>query len=351
MSSNFNQELAELDRQIKAMQTAGNRAGEAAAHSQKALLLALSMDLPGAAAEIAKAGALAEEEGHPETLARAHLARGKALLNQPGQRKEARSALRSAAALYHTLEDFAGEAEAIKELAHLDLMAGNRQDAIKNIDHAIGVLKTAETSEPEQTIELYQLRSSCHLLLGDLDTALADLDPALDLARQRENESLALHIRLQQHTLQSLKAGGAVPEQLAALLLQAQKAGNMQVATDIHLQQAAQAFWNGELEQALEHTQAARQTAREDQDITKFARYLSASLIMAEIQEQLDDRPGALATLLTCKVYLETNLGPEVGRYMNMLLDTLEQRWGKEELAEAVRIYQQRVQEQGPYQV
>jgi hypothetical protein len=33
-----------------------------------------------------------------------------------------------------------------------------------------------------------------------------------------------------------------------------------------------------------------------------------------------------------------------------MLLDTLEQRWGRAGLAEAVRIYQQRAQEQGPYQ-
>jgi tetratricopeptide (TPR) repeat protein len=350
MSSKLKEQLAELDCQIEAMRAAGNRGGEAAAHAQKALILALSMDLQAAAEEIAKAGVLAEEEGHAETLARAHLAQGKALLNQPGQRKAARDALHKAAALYHTLEDPSGEAEALKELANLDIAASDFRGAMEPINKAIGVLEDGETSEPERTIELYQMRSSCHLLLGDLDAALNDLDTALDLVQGSENSALALQIRLQQHTLQSLQTGSAIPEQLAALLHEAQQAGNLPVAADIQLQQAAQSFWAGQYRQALAQAQAARQAARESSDLTKFVRYLSASLLMAEAQEQLEDRPGVLATLLTCKVYLETHLGPEVGRHMNMLLDTLEQRWGPEGLAEAVRIYQQRAQEQGPYQ-
>ncbi len=351
MSSKLKEQLAELDRQIEAMRAAGNRAGEAAAHAQKALLYALSMDLQAAAQEIAKAGVLAEEEGEVEALARAHLGRGKALLNRPGQRKEARDALSKAAALYHTLEDPSGEAEALKELANLDIAAGDFQGAMEHINKAIAVLEEGGADEPERTIELYQMRSSCHLLLGDLDAALADLDTALDLAQQSEDSALALQIRVQQYTLQSLLAGGTSSEQLAALLQEAQQAGNLQATADIRLQQAAKSFWAGQYRQALEQAQAARQAAREADDLTKFMRYLSASLLMAEAQERLEDRPGVLATLLTCKVYLETHLGPEVGRAMSMVLDALEQRWGREGLAEAVRIYQQRAQEQGPYQV
>jgi tetratricopeptide (TPR) repeat protein len=350
MSSKLKEQLDELDRQIEAMQAAGNRAGEAAARAQKALLYALSMDLQAAAKEIAKAGVLAEEEGQVDTLARVHLARGKALLNQPGQHKAARDALHEAASLYHTLEDPSREAEVLKELANLDIAAGDSQGAMEHINRAIGVLEDGEASEPEQTTELYQMRSSCHLLLGDLDSALTDLDAALDLAQQSEDSALALQIRVQQYTLQSLRSEGTTSERLAALLQEAQRAGNLQVVGDIQLQQAAQSLLAGQYHQALEQAQTARQAARESDDLTRFVRYLSASLLMAEAQEQLEDRPGVLATLLTCKVYLETHLGPEVGRYMNMLLDTLEQRWGREGLAEAVRIYQQRAQEQGPYQ-
>jgi len=351
MSSKFEDQLVELDRRIEAAQTAGDREAEAAARSQKALVLALSMDLQAAAEEVARVGALAEEEGQVETVARAHLAQGKALLNQPGRRDAARDALQKAAALYHTLEDAGGEAEALEELANLALATGDLKSAVAQVDRALDVLQGGETSDLARAIGLYQMRSSCHVLLGDLDAAAHDLGVAIDMAERTGDEDLALQVRLQQHTLHSLAAGGPLPGKLAALLQEAQRVGNLQATADIRLQQAARSLWAGEYHQALEQAEAARVAARDATDLARHVRYLSASLMMVEAQEQLGDRPGVLAALLTCKVYLETHLGQEVGRHVDALLDALEQRWGREGLAEAVRAYQQRVRDQGPYQV
>jgi hypothetical protein len=350
MDEKTKQQLTELDRLIEEMKAARNRAGQAMAHSQKALLYTLSMDLAAAAEEITKAGALAQEEGRFEEIALAHYAQGKALTAQPDQRQAARDSLHKAAALYHTLEDNTREAKALKELAALDAADGHWPQAIECLTQAIALLDNG--SEPELAVDLHRFRTRCYLFQRKLEPALADLDAALELAQQSENDAFALEIRGEQILLQEWQSGGAAPAEWAALLQEAQQSGNLQAIADAQLQCAVQSFGAGEYRQALEQAQAARQAARDaDDDIERPLRYLMASLLMADAHENLDDRPEALAALLTCKVYLETHLGPEVGRAMNMLLDTLEGRWGREGLAEAVRIYQQRVQEQGPYQV
>ena len=349
MDGRTKQQLAELDREIAEAKATGNRARQAMAHSQKALLYTLSMDLAAAAGEMAKAGALAEQEGRFEELALAHYAQGKALVNQPGQRRAARDHLDKAAALYHTLEDTVREAQALKELAALDAADNDWPRSIEHLTQAIASLDNR--SEPELAVELYRFRTRCYLFQRKLEPALADLDAALELAQQSENDALALEIRVEQILLQEWQSGGAAPAGWAALLREAQQSENLQVIADVQLQRAAQSFGAGEYRQALEQAQAARLAARDADDIERHLRYLMASLLMADAHENLDDRPGALAALLTCKVYLETRLSPELGRAMNTLLDALEVRWGREGLAEAVRIYQQRVQEQGPYQV
>jgi hypothetical protein len=347
--SELREKLAELDRQIEEMKVAGNRAGQAVAHTQKTLLYTLSMDLQAAAQEIAKAGALAEQDGRFEELALAHYGQGKALLNQPGRHKAARDHLDKAAALLHILEDPVREAQALKELAALDAAGGDWPRAVERLTQALALLE--DESDSALTIELHRLRARCHLFQRDPDAALIDLDAALDLAQQSENTALALEIRAEQVTIRGLAFENVMPDVLAALLREAQQGGKFQVIADIQLQGAARSLQAGEYRQALEQAQAARQAARDADDIARPLRYLMASLLMADAQEKLGDRAEALAALLTCKVYLETHLGPQAGAQMNALLDTLEQRWGRDGLAKAIRLYKQRVQERGPYQV
>jgi len=349
MSDDLKRQLAEFDRQIEEMKAAGNRAAQAALHGQKALLYALAMDMQSAARELAQAGVLAEKDGQFENLAQAHLAKGKALLNQPGQRKAAREALQKAEALYHTLEDRDQEAEALKELAALNAANGDFESAAERLSQAIALLN--DSDEPEAIIELYRLRARAHMLRRDLDAALADLDTALDTAQRLGDSTLALEIRVEQMTVRSLQAEGMTTGETAALLQEARQSGDLRAVADVQLQQATESFQAGEYRRALEQVQAARQAARDGKDIERHLRYLMASLLMADVHERLDDRPESLSALLTCKVYLEAHLGPEMGRAMDMLLDALEQRWGREGLAEAVRLYKQRVRERGPYQV
>jgi len=349
MSSELKKQLAELDRQIEEMKAAGNRAAQAALHGQKALLYALARDMRSAALEIAQAGVLAEEDGQYEQLAQAHLAKGKALLNQPGQRKVARGSLQKAEALYHTLENRPRQIETLKELAALDGASGDFESAAGRLSQAIALLSDGD--EPELSIELYRLRARAHMLRRDLETALADLDTALDAAQKLGDDGLALEIRVEQMTVRSLQSEKMSPDEMATLLQEAQQSGNMGAVADVQLQRATESFQAGEYRQALEQVRAARRAARDGTDLERHLRYLMASLLMSDVWERLGDRAESLAALLTCKVYLETHLGPEMGRAMDTLLDGLEQRWGRDGLAEAVRLYKQRVRERGPYQV
>jgi tetratricopeptide (TPR) repeat protein len=311
---------------------------------------------------LAKAGALAEGAGRFEEMALAKLAHGKALTARPADRAKAVETLDEASALFHVLENRKQEAEALKELAGLDVIAGDLTQAEARFSRAIELLENVDENEDEKEdekeqasadliIDLLRLRSRCHVLKKDPAAALADLDAALALASAQRRESLALHIRVERRTVQKYIAEGATPEELADLLRDAYQAGNIQVIGDVQLQQAAEALGDSNYRQALKLSQDARQAARDAEDLNRFVRYLLASLVMAEAQEGLDDRPAVLAALLTCKVYLETHLGPEVGRHVDLLLDTLEERWGRGALAEAVQAYRRRVKEYGPYQV
>lgn len=355
MGKGRKQKLDELDQLVERMRAAGNVAGEAVARGQKALVYATSGDLSAAAGELAKVSALAEEEGRVDELALAQMARGKALTARPADRAQAVEALDQASALFHVLQNRKQEAEALKELAVLDVIAGDLSQAEARFSRAIELLENVDEQDRDEQagadliIDLLRLRSRCFVLQKDPDAALADLNAALALAGQRE--SLALHIRVERRTVQKYIAEGATPEQLADLLRDAYRQGDIQVIGDVRLQQAAEALGDGDYRQALALAQEARQAARDAGDLNRFVRYLLASLVMAETQEGLGDRPAVLAALLTCKVYLETHLGPAVGRHVDLLLDTLEERWGRAALAEAVREYRRRVEEHGPYQV
>ena len=188
------------------------------------------------------------------------------------------------------------------------------------------------------------------MLRRDLDAALADLDAALDVASKLGDATLALEIRVEQMTVRSLQSKMS-PAEMATLLQEAQQSGNLGAVADVQLQRATESFQAGEYRQALEQVRAARRAARDGTDLERHLRYLMASLLMSDVWERLGDRAESLAALLTCKVYLETHLGPEMGRAMDTLLDGLEKRWGRDGLAEAVQLYEQRVRERGPYQV
>lgn len=348
MKKQTQQKLNELDQQIEELLAAGNRAGAAAAHSQKALLYATSFDLRAAAEEMSKAGALAEDEGRFEELALAHLAQGKALVNQPGQAQKARDLLQKAAALFHTVEDAPREAEALKELAGLAASARDFEDANAQLDKAVAVLDPAQHAG--QIIDLLLLRSNYQLCQTNFIEARQALDRAADLAEQAGQANLKLTISAQQHLLESFLADSAsTQENLAALERLQQEAlrlGNFKVAGDVELQQANAALLAGDFVAAKQHAHTVRRLATESDDLGRFVRYLAATLVLANAHDALGERKEVLYALLTAKVYLEKNLSKLVGQQINLILDAYKQRWGEQVMNQTIREYQAWMQSQ-----
>ena len=336
--------LAALERQIEEMQAAENDVGEAGARSQRALLYALAGDLKKAAAEVAKVGTLAAGAEQVDVLAKAHLAKGKALAAQPGKRQQAADALKKAAALYEAREEYPAAADALKELAGILAATGETAEAIRQLGRALEMVDGSGT--PEQAIDLYRARAVCCLLAEDVGAATADFEEALALAAG-DYPQLAVEIRLQRQLL----AEGTDAQALAALQQQAQQVGHLPVVGDVRLQRAAQALADGRFPAARQLAQKARHAARDGDDLTAPLRYLHASLLLAEAHEMEGDRPAVLAALLTCRTFLSHRLGDDVGAQIDHILDALAQRWGRQATADAIAAYRRQAQEEGPFSV
>lgn len=342
MNKKTRQKLADLDRQIKQMKSAGNRAGEALGHTQKAMLYVASMEMGAAAKEMAKAGVLAQEEGRVDEMALVHLAQGKTMALEPGQRAKARELLENAVSLYHTMEDYEHEVEALKELAALEAAEQNFEPAVQRISKVID--KLDEEQQAPQVIELLTLRANYQVCLKNIDQALEDLDTAIELAGRTDHVEMGLTVRAQRQILQSVLEGGST-EALDAIRREAARAGQFDIAGDLQLQQANEALLAGRYEQAAHLAETVRRAAQQAKDLGRFVRYLAASVALAGAQESLNNRREVLYALLSCKAYLETHLGQAVGQEINQILDAYKERWGKQAMAGAIRDYQAWMQE------
>lgn len=338
MNQETTKKLAALDIQIKEMKAAGNQAGVAAAHSQKALLYAMSMDLKAAAAEVAKASIIAQEEGRVEELALAHYAQAKALINIPNKQDEAKSLFEKAIALYHVMDNKLQQAKILQALSTINLTQENVTEAIKQLDEAIDLLDP--TDNLEFIVDLLKARANTYIFEGNIKKGLKDLDTALNLAEQYQNQELILAIRLQQQTIKALTPQGASNEDLSTLLKDARQAGNFQIAGDVQLQQANIALQGGDYNNAYNQAEQVRLDIMKSTDLMRHGRFLSASIIMATAMEKLENHRLVLYALLSCKSYLETNIGKAVGQQVNQILNSLQERWGNETMKKAIDDYQ-----------
>jgi len=344
MNKKTKTQLNELDQQIKTLLEEGNRGGAAALHAQKALLYASASELQSAAKEISKMGILAEEEGRFEELALANLAHGKTLAAKSGGGTEARDVLQKAAAIYHTLEDVEREAESFKALAEVEAAAQNFDGAVNQISRGIKALDPDKHGG--QLIDLLMMRSSLHLCRTDFEAARQDLKQAGDIAGRSNNAEMDVAIQAQLQLINSFVDQKADPEMLERLRQQATRLGNFKVVGDVELQQANLALIAGRLEEAKTYAAAVRKSALKADDLGRFVRHLSASVTLASVHNALDEKKEVLYTLLTCKLFLEKNLGKAMGRQVNLLLDAYKERWGAETMAQAVKEYQAWMKEQ-----
>jgi tetratricopeptide (TPR) repeat protein len=235
-------------------------------------------------------------------------------------------------------------------LSDLNLVS---DDLLETMEQAMAdIARRTPEDSPEKTVHMARLRASSHLLRGQLDQALTELDQALAAAQQMKDESTLKAIESERQRVQELQQmlGNSVDsidlkkpfESLLALVYPTEQ---QQIAGDSHLHQAHQLFEAGNLAEALKQAETAQQMALTSIEPARYNRYLLASLLIAEIKEQLDDKPGVLFALLTCKGTLEQALGPESSHLVTLFLDSLHQRWGPKTLQEALQGYRQQVQE------
>ena len=180
----FKRKLAQFEQEIEARRAAGDRDGEVAARSKKALIHMFSFNIQAFFGEITKIMTLTtgQESDYAELAQTLHM-QGKQLARHPGQRQAAKELFFKAASVFHTLEDRLGEAESLRAWTHLDIAEGDFQSALKHLDKAIALFDD-DSDELELMVELYRLRANCHARQGNAEPAWADMDKALVLAHR-----------------------------------------------------------------------------------------------------------------------------------------------------------------------
>ncbi|GEM_PF-4016305 len=185
-------------------------------------------------------------------------------------------------------------------------------------------------------------RASLHHLNGLPHKALTRLDEAVATARESGDPVALLRIRLLRRAYTAQTRREASVEPLHELLEEAQGLGLQGPAALAFITRASELARAGKHAQAAAQAEQGRQAALQGDDVVL---YLFSCLLLAECREALDDRPGVLAILLTCKGTLEDRLGKAAGRPVVMILDSLEGRWGNAALQDALRTYRKEARE------
>ena len=347
--------LAELARRIDQHQAAGDRLAEADARARKAEVLVSGDDWRAGAGELGRAAQLAHAAGDLVQQSRYLHTQALLLSRLPGNRAQAEELWRQAIAAARVGGDLAVELAPMQRLAELALREQDWEGALAHTSAAIDRLSAARMEDMDlqrrrvgllrERGRLYQTRGLSQGNRIFLQRAQDDLAQAVDLARALGDAELVLGARVELRVLASAMPGtgaGAPPEPLAALRAEADALGAQGVLGSVALEQAAAALRADRPRDALAHAETARQAALDGPDPV---RYLLACMLVAEARDALGDRPGVIAILLTCKKSLERILGKDAGQPVTLVLGSLEQRWGRDGVEEALQAYRARVQQ------
>lgn len=352
--------VAALDRRFGPQPGRAERLIEADALARQAESLVRTGDWEGAARELGRAAELLHEACDFREESR-HLNTQALLLSRlPGQGDRARDVWRRASGAAFLDGDLGLQLESHRRMAEFARSEQDWTQMLASTSTAIRKLSDAGVSDPEygrQLVEFLRERGRAYQVLGFgehneifLRRARDDLAQAVDVARDLGAAELALRVRLELRTLESVMPGAGAgqegtPEPFAALRAEAESLGAQGLLGSVAMEQAAAALRGGQLEAAIEHAEAARQVALEGPDPV---RYLLACMLVAEAREALGDRPGVIAVLLTCKKSLERFLGKDAGQPVTLVLDSLERRWGRAGVEEALRVYRAQMKDVSP---
>lgn len=341
MDPRLQSSLEALDARLVQNRARRDLKGEAQVHAERAEVLTVAGDYAEAAAAMGRAAAAADDAGDFST--RAQYLYGEALLlgRLPKQEEQAERLLRRAAALARVTKQPVLEVKSLARVAEVAVSRGDWEEGLAAIDAATAVAADHE-EEPLLLVEMLRKRSAWLQGKGRTDRALDDLGHALVIAERLGDDKLALQLRFERRVLQDFTIAERPTESFAALLAEAEAKGLGGMASDIRLQRASAAARAGDYATALVDAEAARQAALTAPDPFK---YVLACLLIAEALERSGDFAGVIGILLTCKKTLDAHLGPEAGRAVVAVLDSLERRWGREARDEALRLYREQIRQ------
>ena len=299
------------------------------------------------AAAAAAYAALAEHASAAEDVAAqalAHYGRAGVLFKLPERRDETRDAFEQAAHLATTVGHRSVAAKAHHALAALAL---ERQDVAGATAHQTQALEHLDDAqETELAIQIYRSRATLYWAALSFNRARVDLARARSLTQLLEpKKGAALRREIQAEealVAEFLREGRTPAQRLGALRRLAQRSG-MTGATEAALDAALAAHEREDFPTVAEQAETARQRALASTHPLRTMHYLTAAVLVAGARERLDDRPGAIASLLTCKATLERELGKEAGEPLTLILNDMAQRWGQAGIDGAMKAYRERV--------
>ena len=186
-----------------------------------------------------------------------------------------------------------------------------------------------------------------------LQTMLTQLRPQLEqLLNLPEDLLKAIDIDALLNLDTSAAAAHQLQSRLTATLGQLQDSDLFKLITTVQAFQAIESALAGnQFQQALKLADAERQKSLHASDRQRYLRFALACILMSRAYEGLGDRPAVIEVLLYGKTTLEKAQGKAAGKPFLDLLNTLETRWGKDELLKARLTYREHMQRYGKYRL
>ncbi|MFO7539681.1 MAG: hypothetical protein R6X32_16710 [Chloroflexota bacterium] len=322
--------LKRLNDRLAAAITAEDKAQIAWLRLQKMAAYLLLRQWRLALLELTRAGVQHEAAAYTN-IAAAHVQKAQYLI-QAEQWPEAMAALQQALNLYTVLEDPAGRSQAWQAVVTQMVAGGHIRRAFDLLVEGVGDL----AGWPAQQTALYQWQARLHVLQLDMDQAQRAMNKAVEAAKA-DQSALSDRIESYRQVLRPLFDGSQPVEALVTLVVGLGQSLHITIPDAPDLLAANDAWENGRFHEALQLAQAIRLQAMNDneQDFTKYGRYLAASLICAQTYERLGERTAALVTFNEAKQWLSPQLGQAT--YINTILTHWAARWGQDAFRSAQR--------------
>ncbi len=318
----------------------GDHATAADAHARMAAMLTAANRIDDAVAAMSRAAETARQTGDLDTRAGYLLSLGLLMSRTEGGQQRGVDILHSAATTAKEAGNREREIEARQRIVQVH---AGRQDHRAALSAQERVIELLWQGGPSRALAMaYRDSAAFHQMAGRLPRVFAALAKADAVAREAGDVGLAVQVRSQQLALSESDGGADRTEAYDELLAEAEGVGDASVLGSVQLEAAMAATRARNLERGLSLAEAARQSAL---GANEPERYLMACMVIAEVRETLGDRAGVIGILLTCKATLEQKLGPEAGRGVVQVLDSLAKRWGPEAVSEALEVHRGRMRQ------